>query len=162
MKSLKQLIIFVVWVIMGIIGLVVVVIVKSEKIRSLIRDKVINIILGFIYGRRPSGELRCKYMNRFKYAYAYKYAERCQTKIPDIKWLVFATRRDAEAVFSKILDHLDSYRSISVGDIHDITENSSTFRDFQYGWTEKDFISAANIVRCKDGYIISAPPVRGL
>lgn len=70
--------------------------------------------------------------------------------------IVFASRGDAEAVLSAMEDALDQFSMVSVGDLYDLAEISTTnYAVNKYGWTD---LRSAEVVRLRSGeYVIKLP-----
>lgn len=74
----------------------------------------------------------------------------------DYENIIFETAGDAEMVLQSMDDILDQYRIVSVGDLYDLADVSTTnFQVNNYGWTD---LSSAKVVRMRDGdYTIKFP-----
>lgn len=69
--------------------------------------------------------------------------------------IIFDTRGDAEAVLTAMDDVIEQYGVVSVGDLYDLAEVSTTnYAVNKYGW---DDIRSASVVRVRDGYMIKLP-----
>lgn len=68
--------------------------------------------------------------------------------------IVFATRRDAEAVLRDMLDAVKEYKIVSVADMYDMADLPQPHTSHSYGWTNLD---SADIARYQDGWIIKLP-----
>ena len=69
--------------------------------------------------------------------------------------IVFSSRGDAEAVLSAMEDILSQFGVVSVGDLYDLTDiSTSNYTINKYGWTN---IRSAQVVRCRDGYLLKLP-----
>lgn len=69
--------------------------------------------------------------------------------------VIFASRGDAEAVREAMDDILDSYGVVSVGDFYELSNVAiPSYTVNKYGWTN---IRSAEVVRCRDGYMIKLP-----
>lgn len=63
--------------------------------------------------------------------------------------IVFESRGDAEAVLTAMQDAIDQYGTVSVADLYDLAEVSTTnYAANRYGWTD---IRSAEPVRLRDG-----------
>lgn len=73
--------------------------------------------------------------------------------------IIFESRGDAEAVLSAMMDAINQYNMVSVADLYDIAEVSTTnYAANRYGWTDIRDISNAEPVRLRDGgYILKLP-----
>lgn len=69
--------------------------------------------------------------------------------------ILFETRGDAEAVLSAMEDAIAQYRVVSVGDLYDLADISTTnYTIHNYGWTS---LRGAEVVRVREGYMIRLP-----
>lgn len=69
--------------------------------------------------------------------------------------IVFPTRGDAEAVLTAMEDIIDQYQAVSVGDLYELSNvPSPNYTVNKYGWTN---LRSAQVVRCRDGFIIQFP-----
>lgn len=69
--------------------------------------------------------------------------------------IVFNNRGDAERVLTAMQDIIDLYGVVSVGDLYDLADVSTTnYMANKYGWSD---IRIANTVRVRDGYILKLP-----
>lgn len=73
--------------------------------------------------------------------------------------LVFDTRLDAEAVYEHMVDILDEYHVVSVGDLYELSNVKTRPTDFDYGWKN---LAQTQINRTSRGYVLNLPPVRPL
>lgn len=74
----------------------------------------------------------------------------------DYDEIVFETRGDAESVLSAMQDVIDQFGVVSVGDLYDLAEVTTTnYAVNKYGWTD---IRSAEPFRLRDGgYILKLP-----
>lgn len=69
--------------------------------------------------------------------------------------IVFNTRGDAEAVLTAMEDIIDQYQAVSVGDLYELSNvPSPNYTVNKYGWTS---LRSAQVIRCRDGFIIQFP-----
>lgn len=69
--------------------------------------------------------------------------------------IIFSNRGDAEAVLSAMDDIIDQYDAVSVLDLYDLADVSTTnYAAQRYGWTD---IHTAKVARVEDGYVIRLP-----
>lgn len=67
----------------------------------------------------------------------------------------FSTRGDAEAVLSAMEDIISQYGVVSVGDLYDLADISTTnYTINKYGWTS---LRSAEVIRGREGYLIKLP-----
>lgn len=70
------------------------------------------------------------------------------------KDVIFDRPEDAEEVLSGLMDILETYDFVSVGDYYQLVGTETTERDFKYGWKN---LGSAKRERVRDGYILSLP-----
>lgn len=69
--------------------------------------------------------------------------------------IIFESRAEAENVIDSMLDHLSTYKVISVGDFYEYAGVASNHTDYKYGWMS---IRNAEVVRVSGGgFIIRLP-----
>lgn len=69
--------------------------------------------------------------------------------------IVFESRGDAEAVLEAMIDIIDQYGVVSVGDLYDLADMSvDNYTLNKYGWTD---IRNASVNRVRDGYMLKLP-----
>ena len=69
--------------------------------------------------------------------------------------IIFSSRGDAEAVLSTMMEILDQFGVVSVGDLYDLANvNTQNYTVNKFGWTN---LRNAQVMRCKDGYILKLP-----
>lgn len=75
-----------------------------------------------------------------------------------IKEVEFETEADAREVFNKLLDNIDEYDYVTVGDYYEYSQVASRFTDHQYGWSD---LSKASLVITRDNtYVLELPKPR--
>ena len=71
--------------------------------------------------------------------------------------LILDNRGDAEGVLERMREIIDTYGTVSVGDMYDLAGITGTpFTNNKYGWTD---LRTAYVDRVKDGYLIKLPRV---
>lgn len=75
----------------------------------------------------------------------------------DFDDIVFSTRAEAEAVRMQMLEVIDRYDFVTVGDMYDMADLSQPYTSNKYGWTSLNAVRSAETVRVRDGYIIKLP-----
>lgn len=69
--------------------------------------------------------------------------------------IIFSSRGDAEAVLTAMEDVLDQYQVVSVGDLYELADvPAPNYTVNKYGWTS---VKNAQVLRCRDGYILKMP-----
>lgn len=77
----------------------------------------------------------------------------------DYKELIFDSARDAKEVLNQLLDILDAYDSVSVGDLYDAVGMSHNYTDNAYGWTN---LSSAEVICVRGDYMLRLPKAKPL
>lgn len=74
---------------------------------------------------------------------------------------IFENYSDAEAVFNKMMDFLETYGRVTVSDYYEITGFGTppTFTYQNYGWKN---LSSVRIVRSGSGWTLSLPPIEAV
>lgn len=73
----------------------------------------------------------------------------------DYDTIVFKTRGDAEAVLASLDELIDQFGLATVGDFYELAEvEAPSYTAEDYGWKS---LKSAQILRCRDGYIIKMP-----
>lgn len=68
--------------------------------------------------------------------------------------IVYETRGEAEAVRRQMLDMIDRYGFVTVGDMYDMAGLTAPYTSNNYGWVN---LRTAEAVRVRDGYILKLP-----
>lgn len=68
--------------------------------------------------------------------------------------IVLESRVKAEEVLDKLFDLISRYQIVSVAEFYKLVGETSNFTDEKWGWAD---ISAANIQRTRDGYLVNLP-----
>ena len=68
----------------------------------------------------------------------------------------FATRGDAEAFLSEMLEIAEQYKRVTLADVHDLANKKSYYDDTKWYWNERDIL-IATIIRLQDCYTIELP-----
>lgn len=73
--------------------------------------------------------------------------------------IALETMHEAEEVFKILLENLNAYEMVTVGDYYELTDNPASFTDHAYGWTlESGGLNGARIVPARGGgYKIQFP-----
>lgn len=75
-----------------------------------------------------------------------------------LKEVEYETESDAREVFNKLLDSIDEYDYVTVGDYYEYSQVASRFTDHQYGWSD---LSKASLVITRDNtYVLDLPKPR--
>lgn len=68
--------------------------------------------------------------------------------------IILDQRGEAEEVLSHLVDLTEDYGIATVADLYDLVGITSNFTDNKYGWTN---LSSAQIIRVRNGYLLSLP-----
>lgn len=134
----------------------------SDVLVPTIKNVISDIVSTFLYGE--SGRSR-KNTSGSKVSYRSFYDGRSNERSSlragsresfDYDNIVFESAGDAQLVLQSMDDILDQYRIVSVGDLYDLADVSTTnFQINNYGWTD---LSSAKVIRTRDGeYTIKFP-----
>jgi hypothetical protein len=82
------------------------------------------------------------------------FRNRAHQKYEDV---IFENRIDAERVLSNLVDLLEEYGNVSVGDFLDAIDEPSDFTDNKWGWDLDHSLSRAVIERGRQGYTLVLP-----
>lgn len=77
----------------------------------------------------------------------------------DVDDVIFESREEAKEVLERMDELIDMYGVASIADFYDLAGVTGNYTDNKYGWTN---LSAADVVRVRDGYMIKLPRVRPL
>lgn len=129
-------------------------------IKKAIADIVTNGIDMLLYGEsgrsKKSGASKVSYRSYYdKREDRTDYSSTRSRDSLDYDDIVFNNRGDAEAVLSAMEDIIDQFGVVSVGDLYDLADISTTnYTINKYGWTN---IRSAQVVRGRDGYLLKLP-----
>lgn len=73
--------------------------------------------------------------------------------------IIAPTRIDAEQICKELMDALEHYDTVTVGDLYDAAGVDCPYTYHTYGWTSLDELS---IERVRGGFLISLPPAKPL
>lgn len=69
--------------------------------------------------------------------------------------IIFNTRYDAQCTLDKMIDTINAYGYVTLGDMYDLAGlNYPSYAGNKYGWT---YLNNIDIVRVRDGYILKLP-----
>ncbi|MEG1523874.1 MAG: hypothetical protein RR475_02485 [Clostridia bacterium] len=131
-------------------------------LKKAISDIVTNGIDMILYGepgrtKKSSPGSKVSYRSYYESRNDREYSDRCKARTGfDYDDIIFETRGDAEAVLSSMNDIIDVYRVVSVGDLYDLADVSTTnYTVNRYGWTD---LSSADVTRTREGdYVLKLP-----
>lgn len=131
-------------------------------IKKAIDDIVSDGIHMILYGGRSSRSDRRPSASRISYSKFYESRDRRDDRDDaprspglDYENIEFQDRGDAESVLSAMEDVIDQYGVVSVGDLYDLADISTTnYAINKYGWTD---LRNARVERYRDVYILKLP-----
>lgn len=136
-----------------------------ERIVPAIKDIINDTVQTILYG-----ESRGKnYSNGSRVSYSSYYSGRTSRSEPrndgsrarngfDYDDIYFDTRAEAENVLDAMIDMLEQYDIVTVGDLYDFAGvTSSNYMFHRYGWTN---LGGVCVVRVREGYVIKLPKAR--
>ena len=118
-----------------------------------------------LYGKSAetkSGSLASKisYSGFYQKSYGESSSTPVSNPVFDYDNIIFSNRGDAEAVLSVMDDCIDVYGVVSVGDFYELSNVAiPSYTVNKYGWTN---IRSAEVIRCRDGYMIKLPRAMAL
>ena len=68
--------------------------------------------------------------------------------------VVLATQEEGNEVLKRMLELIRTYKQVSVGDLFDLVDIRSTFREESWGWKS---LEGAGVKRVKDGWELKFP-----
>lgn len=72
-------------------------------------------------------------------------------KYSPINGIIFESEEDAKTIINDLNKTMETYGTVSVADLYDLSGLICNYKDNGYGWTD---ISSAKIVADKRGYIL--------
>jgi len=79
------------------------------------------------------------------------FRERSNMKYDDI---ILESRAEAHEVLDNLLEYIDKYEAVSIGELYDLVGITSNFTDYKWGW---DSLGSARIVAVRGGYLLDLP-----
>lgn len=127
--------------------------------KKVISDVVTNGIDMLLYGKAsgPSNSTASKISYRSYYQRSYDEPLRSGSSNNGFDYdnILFNTRGDAEAVLTGMEDLLDKFDTVSVADFYELSDVACpSYTANKYGWST---LRGAEVLRCRDGYIIKLP-----
>ena len=135
------------------------------SIKKALADIVVNGIDMLLYGksgmtRSNSSVSKVSYSNYYNRPYNEPLRAGSNGNSLDYDNIIFDNRGDAEAVLTSMEDILDQFGCVSVADLYDLADVAApNYTVNNYGWTS---LTNAQVLRCRDGYIIKLPKVTSL
>lgn len=135
-----------------------------KSLKKFIYDMVTSGIDMLLYGETSHAKASSNGLSKISYnSYytAYKSSSDSSRSVTpsasvlDYDNIIFSSRGDAEAVLSTMLELLDQFGVVSVGDLYELAGvNTQNYMVNKFGWTS---LRNAQVMRCKDGYILKLP-----
>lgn len=133
-------------------------------IKKAISDIITNGIDMILYGEtgrsRRSSSSRVSYSNYYDDRRDDRRSDSSSLRSRyDVDDVLFETRDEAKDVLERMDELIDTYGVASIADFYDLAGVTGNYTDNKYGWTN---LSAADVVRVRDGFMIKLPRVRPL
>lgn len=134
-------------------------------VKKAIYDVVTNGIDMFLYGgsgktKSNSNTSKVSYRNYYerKDNGGYRSSDNNTTRNAlDYEDIVFNTRGEAEAAKQQMMDLIERYGMVTVGDLYEMADLTPPYTSQSYCWTD---IHTAETQRVRDGYILKLPKAR--
>lgn len=134
-------------------------------VKKAIYDVVTNGIDMFLYGgsgkgKSSSNSSKVSYRNYYerKDSGGYRSSDNNVSRNAlDYEDIVFATRGEAEAAKQQMIDLIERYGMVTVGDLYEMADLTPPYTAQSYCWTD---IHNAETQRVRDGYILKLPKAR--
>ena len=128
-------------------------------VKKSIDDIVSNGIHMLLYGKaaesRSSGISKISYNSYYSGRGLSEPVRAGSNSAFDYDNIIFENRGDAEAVLVHMQDILDQFGQVSVGELYDLADVAApSYTVNKYGWTN---LRNAQVLRCRDGYILKLP-----
>lgn len=133
-----------------------------KSIKKFLYDMVTNGIDMMLYGETSHAKANNNGLSKISYGSYYSgykssndSTKTANASVFDYDNIIFSNRGDAEAVLSTMLEILDQFGVVSVGDLYDLANvNTQNYTVNKFGWTN---LRNAQVMRCRDGYILKLP-----
>lgn len=135
-----------------------------KSIKKFVYDMVTNGIDMLLYGETSHAKANNNGLSKISYGSYYSgykssndslKTTTANASVFDYDNIIFSNRGDAEAVLSTMLEILDQFGVVSVGDLYDLANvNTQNYTVNKFGWTN---LRNAQVMRCRDGYILKLP-----
>ena len=135
-----------------------------KSIKKFVYDMVTNGIDMLLYGETSHAKANNNGVSKISYSSYYSgYKSNSDSlrttttnaSVFDYDNIIFSNRGDAEAVLSTMLELIDQFGVVSVADYFELARvNTQNYTANKYGWTS---LRNAQVMRCKDGYILKLP-----
>lgn len=131
-------------------------------VKKAIYDVVTNGIDMFLYGGNGKGKSnstasKVSYRNYYerKDNGGYRQSEsNVSRNALDYEDIVFDNRGEAEAAKQQMMDLIDRYGMVTVGDLYEMANQTPPYTAQKYGWMD---VRSAEAQRVRDGYILKLP-----
>lgn len=133
----------------------------KETIVDIIKDSVEMIFLGGTgrSNKKRSGGSSASYVSYRNFSDRDRRDNRRDEPGPrsrfDLDSITFASRADAEEVLEQMRDVIDTYKTVRVGDLYDLIDQTAPYTAHDYGWTS---LRNAYVERVRGGgYMLKLP-----
>lgn len=134
-------------------------------VKKAIYDVVTNGIDMFLYGgtgkgKSSSNSSKVSYRNYYerKDSSGYRSSDNNTTRNAlDYEDIVFGTRGEAEAAKQQMIDIIERYGMVTVGDLYEMADLTPPYTSQSYCWTD---LHTAETQRVRDGYVLKLPKAR--
>lgn len=135
-------------------------------VKKAIYDVVTNGIDMFLYGgsgkgKSSSNSSKVSYRNYYERkdnGSSYRSSDNNTSRNAlDYEDIVFATRGEAEAAKQQMIDVIERYGMVTVGDLYEMADLTPPYTSQSYCWTD---LHTAETQRVRDGYILKLPKAR--
>lgn len=136
--------------------------------KKLIDDIVCNAIHMALYGkaaesRGSSTASRISYNNMYRRTNEEPLTAAARSSVFEFDDVVFETKGDAEVVLEIMGDIIESHKQVNVGEFYELADMPCpNYTVNKYGWTNRNAIINAPILRCDGGFVIQLPKVKEL
>lgn len=134
----------------------------KDTIINLVSDGINMLLWGDTKGGTSSHSRRDRDRTRVSYESYYDRSSRYErpgrysrrSSVHDLDDVIFESRDEAEDVLEAMLNVLDEYDFVTVGNFNDLVGIRTNPTDFKWGW---DNLARSHVDRVRDGYIIRFP-----
>jgi hypothetical protein len=137
----------------------------SPNVRTIIGDAVTTAIEMILWGEPSSRDYGRRGTPRDYTRYSRSPARRGRmhragtragrvARIPELQDIYYDHKEDADLVLVELLERVNEYGWVSVGDLYALSGISATHNDEQYGWFD---LSRIRVIHTPDGYMLNLP-----
>ena len=132
----------------------------APAVKNMLSDTINNGVDMLLFGqtkgsrtRRSGNSSYVSYHDRYRSSNRRTLSNRSRAR-HDFSDIIIDNRGDAEMVLSILVENLDRYEVVSVGDLYELVDITPTTTDYDYGWYD---LRRAEVRRVRDGYILVLP-----